>query len=62
MLEKLNDGWRVTEMHLEVLADIPNTSFEIFEGAANEAKTNCPISRLLNTKITMNAKLKQIAA
>ena len=61
-LEKLNEGWRVTEMHLEVVADIPNTSNEVFESAANEAKINCPISRLLNTKITMDAKLKQKAA
>ena len=61
-LEKLNDGWRVTEMHLEVVADIPNVSTEAFESAANESKSNCPISRLLNTKITLNAKLKQKAA
>ena len=61
-LEKLNDGWRLTEMHLDVTADIPNISTEVFDTAANEAKANCPISRLLNTKITMSAKLKQKAA
>jgi osmotically inducible protein OsmC len=62
VLEKLSEGWRVTEMRLEVMADIPNISAEAFENATNEAKDNCPISRLLNTKITMNAKLKQKAA
>jgi osmotically inducible protein OsmC len=61
-LEKLSEGWRVTEMHLEVEADIPSVNNEAFEAAASEAKTNCPISRLLNAKITMNAKLKQKAA
>lgn len=61
-IEKLADGWRVTESHLDVTADIPKMSNEDFQRAANEAKTNCPISRLLNAKITMNAKLEKMAA
>jgi osmotically inducible protein OsmC len=34
---------------------------QTFEAAANEAKANCPISRLLNAKITMNARLATTA-
>ena len=57
-LEKTEAGFTVTEVHLDVSAKIPGASQESFETAANNAKTGCPISRLLNTKITMEAKLE----
>ena len=57
-LEKTDAGFTVTEVHLDVRAKIPGASQESFETAANNAKTGCPISRLLNTKITMEAKLE----
>jgi osmotically inducible protein OsmC len=57
-LEKTEAGFTVTEVHLDVRAKIPGASQESFETAANNAKTGCPISRLLNTKITMEAKLE----
>lgn len=60
-IEKVGDSWHVTASHLDVVADIPNMSAEEFQRAASEAKTNCPISRLLNTKITMNARLEKLA-
>ncbi|MEW6735992.1 MAG: OsmC family protein [Acidobacteriota bacterium] len=56
-MEKLAAGWTITEIHLEVKAKIPGANATAFETAANNAKTGCPISRLLNTKITMDAKL-----
>ncbi len=56
-MEKLEAGWTVTQIHLDVRAKIPNGNREAFEKAANNAKTGCPISRLLNTKITMEARL-----
>lgn len=56
-MEKLDAGWTVTEIHLNVRAKIPNGNREAFEKAANNAKAGCPISRLLNTKITMEANL-----
>ena len=57
-LEKTEAGFTVTEVHLDVTAKIPGASQESFETAANNAKAGCPISRLLNTKITMEAKLE----
>lgn len=57
-LEKTDAGFTVTEVHLDVTAKIPDGSREAFETAANNAKTGCPISRLLNAKITMEAKLE----
>src|SRR5262245_32522441 len=56
-LDKLETGWTVTEVHLDVKAKIPNADPEAFEKAANTAKAGCPISRVLNTKITMDASL-----
>ena len=56
-LEKLDAGWTVTEVHLDVTAKIPGAAPAAFETAANNAKAGCPISRLLNAKITMTATL-----
>lgn len=57
-LEKVGDGFSVTSSHLEVTAKIPGANPAAFEKAANEAKAGCPISKLLNAKITMDAKLQ----
>ena len=60
-MERKETGWEVTESHLDVIARIPGADADHFEAAANEAKANCPISRLLNTKITMQARLAATA-
>ena len=57
-LDKTEAGFTVTEVHLEVRARIPGASKEAFDTAANNAKAGCPISRLLNAKITMEAGLE----
>jgi lipoyl-dependent peroxiredoxin len=57
-LEKLEGGFTVTESHLEVKAKIPGGDPAAFEKAANNAKAGCPISKLLNAKVTMNASLE----
>jgi osmotically inducible protein OsmC len=57
-LDKLDAGWTVTESHLEVVGRIPGGSADAFRAAAEAAEKGCPISRLLNTKITMEAKLE----
>ena len=56
-LEKQEAGFSVTSSHLDVRARIPGATKEKFEEAANKAKAGCPISRLLNAKITMDASL-----
>ena len=58
-MEKLEAGWTLTAVHLDVTAQIPNATAMAFEAAANIAKSGCPISRVLNAKITMDAKLEQ---
>jgi osmotically inducible protein OsmC len=57
-MEKTDAGFTVTESHLDVTVRIPGASQDAFETAANNAKAGCPISRLLNAKITMDAKLE----
>ena len=47
----------VTKSHLIVKAKVPGVTKEKFEEAANNAKENCPISKLLNTDISMEATL-----
>jgi lipoyl-dependent peroxiredoxin len=56
-LEDLAAGWTVTRMQLDVRANVPDVSQARFMDAALAARTNCPIGRLLNTNISMNASL-----
>jgi len=56
-LEKLEAGFTVTKIHLDVTAKIPGADAAAFEKAAQNAKAGCPISRLLKAEITMTAKL-----
>ncbi|HEX6624230.1 MAG TPA: OsmC family protein [Pyrinomonadaceae bacterium] len=56
-LEKTDAGFTVTSVHLDVTVKAPGLDESGFENAANNAKAGCPISRLLNAEITMDAKL-----
>jgi osmotically inducible protein OsmC len=56
-LEKLEAGFTITKIHLDVTAKIPGADAAAFEKAAQNAKAGCPISRLLKADITMTAKL-----
>jgi len=57
-MEKVDDGFSITAVHLELVAKIPGASQEAFDQAANTAKENCPVSKLLNAKITLDARLE----
>ena len=56
-MEKLEAGWTVTESRLECKATIPGADKAKFEQAAENAKKGCPISRLLNAKVSLTASL-----
>ncbi len=56
-MEQVEKGWTITEVLLEVKAKVPGADAATFDKLAAEAKAGCPISRLLNAKITMNAAL-----
>ena len=55
--ENVNGAWTVTSSHLETRVKSPGADPGTFQKAADGAKAGCPISRLLNTTITMNARL-----
>jgi lipoyl-dependent peroxiredoxin len=56
-MDKLDAGWTITAVHLDVVAKVPGASQEAFKTAADNAKSGCPVSKVLNAKITMDAKL-----
>ena len=55
---KTDAGFTITAIHLTTLAKVPGASASAFETAASNAKAGCPISRLLNAKISLDAKLE----
>ncbi|MBV8069468.1 MAG: OsmC family protein [Acidobacteriaceae bacterium] len=57
-LEKEGEGFAIKKSHLDMKAKIPGASPEAFERAANAAKEGCPVSKLFDTEITLNAQLE----
>jgi len=56
-LEKGDDGFGITGVHLVTRVEAPGADPEVFGKAANDAKAGCPVSRVLNTEITLEATL-----
>jgi len=57
-LDKDGDGFKVTKSALTLTARIPGLSQSEFDRIAAEAKGGCPISKLLNAEITLDATLE----
>jgi osmotically inducible protein OsmC len=57
-LEKVEAGFAITKIHLVVRARIPGADNDAFMTAANNAKAGCPVSKVLNAEITMDAALE----
>ena len=57
-MEKLDAGWTITAVHLDVVGRVPKADEAAFQKAAENAKSGCPVSKVLNAKITMNAKFE----
>jgi osmotically inducible protein OsmC len=56
-LEKVEGGFGITKVHLDVKAKIPGADKAKFDEAAQNAKKGCPVSKVLNADITMDAQL-----
>jgi osmotically inducible protein OsmC len=56
-LDQVEGGFAVTASHLQTTVKIPKADKAAFQKAVETAKGGCPISKLLNAKITMDAKL-----
>lgn len=57
-LEQVDGNWTITAIHLTMTGKVPGVDQQKFQGIAADAKTNCPVSRVLNAKITLDAKLE----
>lgn len=57
-LEKTDKGFEITQSHLELKARVPGATQEAFDKATAAAKSGCPVSKLYNTNITLDAKLE----
>ena len=58
-MEKQDSGWAITTIHLDVRAKVPKADEAAFQKAAESAKAGCPVSKVLNAKITMTAQLER---
>jgi lipoyl-dependent peroxiredoxin len=56
-LDKVADGFSISAIHLDLQAKIPGADKAKFEELANKAKLGCPVSKVLNTNITLTATL-----
>jgi osmotically inducible protein OsmC len=56
-LEKKEQGFTITKIHFEVTGKVPGADQAKFQEVADTAKKGCPVSRVLNAEITMNARL-----
>src|SRR3984885_1434981 len=56
-LEKQGDGFAITSVHLTLTAKIPGAEKAKFDQLTAKAKAGCPVSKVLNTKITLDATL-----
>ena len=56
-VDKVEGGFGITSVHLDVKASIPGADEATFQKLVNKAKDSCPVSKLFNTKLTMDAAL-----
>jgi osmotically inducible protein OsmC len=57
-LDREGQGYRISRSALTLRASVPNLSSEEFTRLAQDAEKNCPVSKLLNAEITLDAKLE----
>jgi len=60
-LDKEGEGFRVSRSDLELTADVPGIEESRLRELAEEAKRNCPISKVLNAEIALDVKVGQPA-
>jgi osmotically inducible protein OsmC len=56
-LEKLEAGFTITRVHLDVAVKAPGAERAKLEAAAQKARTGCPLSKVLKADISMDARL-----
>jgi osmotically inducible protein OsmC len=56
-LDKVGDGFAITAIHLTLRAKVPGADNAKFQELAGKAKAGCPVSKVLNAQITLDATL-----
>lgn len=56
-LEQTGGGYAITAVHLALEAEVPGADESAFRVLAERAKANCPVSKVLNAAITLEARL-----
>jgi lipoyl-dependent peroxiredoxin len=56
-LEQQEGGFAITTVHLDLVATVPGIDAAAFKTIADEAKSGCPVSKVLNARITLDARL-----
>jgi len=56
-LEKVDDGFAITAVHLTIKAKVPGATAATFAELAGKAKAGCPVSKLFKAEITLDATL-----
>ncbi|QHJ11668.1 Peroxiredoxin OsmC [Paraglaciecola mesophila] len=56
-LDKTDDGYEISQSALTLNAVVADITEDKFRQIAQDAKENCPVSQLLDTKITLEFKL-----
>lgn len=56
-LQKGADGYSIPSIHLDLKAKVPGMKDKTFQALAAKAKAGCPVSKLLNADITLDAQL-----
>ena len=59
-LEQVDSKWTITAIHLQLNARVPGIEPQQFDDIAADAKANCPVSRVLNAEVTLDAKLETV--
>ena len=61
-LDKDGDGFKVSKSALTLKASVPGITADRFSDIANDAKANCPISKLLNAEVTLEHEFRETEA
>ncbi len=57
-LDKVEGGFAITHIHLDLVARVPGVERSRFEDIANKAKAGCPVSKLFNVEISLTSQLE----
>lgn len=57
-MEQVSGAWTITAIHLELKGKVSGLTSEKFSEIATEAKASCPVSRVLNARITLDAQFE----